>query len=233
MATTGIPANRLLAALPKAGYKLILPLLERVPLVFGKNIYKPEEPIQHVYFPECGIISILSSVGDSWTVEVGIVGDDGMVGMPTMVGVKNAPNWALVQGEGLAMRMTAGAFAKYSKDNINLHRVMLRYTHSLFVQVSQSAACNQFHRIDQRLARWLLMTRDRMHSNEFRITQEFLSSMLGVRREGVNLAAGAMQERGLVSYVRGYLTILDGKGLEKAACKCYEIIKREYQWKLN
>ena len=224
------PANRLLAALPKSSYRLIYPLLERVPLIFNESIYEVGSVIRYVYFPESGIISLLSSVSEGSTIEVGIVGDEGMTGATVFLGVKTSSTTAVVQGSGFAMRMKASDFRKHTAENVAFRSIMLRYIHSLFTQISQSAACNQFHSIDERLARWLLMTRDRMRSNEFRITQEFLSNMLGVRREGVNKAAGLLQSRGLISYLRGNLKVRNRKGLERAACACYEIIKREYEW---
>ena len=229
MSINDVPTNRLLAALPRSEYKLISSRLERVPLVFSENIYQAGQPIHHVYFPESGIISLLSGVADHCTIEVGIVGDEGMVGLPVFLGVRNASSYAVVQGEGFALRLPAGDLAKLSNDGSKFQRLMLRFMHSVFTQVSQAAACNQFHRIDERLARWLLMTSDRMHSNTFRITQEFLSNMLGVRREGVNRAAGLLQQRELVSYANGSLKVRNRRGLERAACKCYKIIKREYE----
>jgi CRP-like cAMP-binding protein len=230
MANTAHSQNRLLAALSEKEYKLLLPLLARVPLIFNENIYQPGEQIRYVYFPEGGIISLLSGVGNGCTIEVGIVGNEGMVGLPVFLGVRTSSSCAVVQGSGYAMRMETADFIKYSAGNVKLQRLMLRYMHSLFTQISQSAACNRFHGIDARLARWLLMTRDRMNSNEFRITQEFLSNMLGVRREGVNKAAGILQGRDLVSYVRGNLKIRNRKGLERSACACYQLIKREYAY---
>jgi CRP-like cAMP-binding protein len=193
-------------------------------------IYEAGKPIRHIYFPESGIISLLSGVGGNNTIEVGIVGNEGVVGLPVFLGVKTSSNKAIVQGAGSAFRMDATAFTKYAHANIKPQRVILRYMHSLYTQISQSAACNRFHQIDERLARWLLMTQDRMGSKEFRITQEFLSNMLGVRREGVTRAASILQKRKLVSYVRGNVTIRDRKGLKRAACSCYEVIKSESDW---
>lgn len=224
------PANRLLAALPKNSYRLIYPLLERVPLIYNESIYEVGSVIRYAYFPESGIISLLSSVAEGSTIEVGIVGDEGVTGSTVFLGVETSSTSAVVQGSGFAMRMKASDFRKYATEDSAFRSIMLRYIHSLFTQISQSAACNQFHSIDERLARWLLMTRDRMRSNEFRITQNFLSNMLGVRREGVNKAAGLLQGRGLISYLRGNLKVRNRRGLERAACACYEIIKREYEW---
>ena len=224
------PANRLLAALPKNSYRLIYPLLERVPLIYNESIYEVGSVIRYAYFPESGIISLLSSVAEGSTIEVGIVGDEGVTGSTVFLGVETSSTSAVVQGSGFAMRMKTSDFRKYATEDSAFRSIMLRYIHSLFTQISQSAACNQFHSIDERLARWLLMTRDRMRSNEFRITQNFLSNMLGVRREGVNKAAGLLQGRGLISYLRGNLKVRNRRGLERAACACYEIIKREYEW---
>lgn len=222
------PTNQLLAALPKDEYQRLLPKLGPFPLVFGEVIYEPGDLIRDVYFPTSGIISLLAAVEDRATLEVGIVGREGMVGLPPFMGVKTSGNRAVVQGVGAAMRMKVGAFRNECENGGSLPRVLLRYTHSRLTQIAQGAACNRFHPIDARLARWLLMTRDRMGTDEFRVTQEFLSNMLGVRREGVNKAAGALQQQDLISYTRGNLLILDRVGLKAIACHCYGIIKAEY-----
>ncbi|MBC7899685.1 MAG: Crp/Fnr family transcriptional regulator [Saprospiraceae bacterium] len=228
MAETPIPNNRLLAALPKNQFQKLFPRMERVDLVYDKNIYQPGEPIRHVYFPEKGIISLLATVGDDYNLEVGIVGNEGMAGLPVFMGVQISSNCAVVQGSGFAYRMATEDFLEVSSNGSELPRLILRYMHSLFTQVAQSAACNRYHPIDERLARWLMMTHDRMHAEDFAITQEFLSNMLGVRREAVNKAAKILQERGLIKYSRGHVTVIDGPGLEKAACRCYGVIKKEY-----
>ncbi len=233
MAIPTVPENRLLAALPAGEFRTLSPLLERVELVYKKVLYQANDKIRHVYFPESGIISLLSVVDAHNSTEVGIVGNEGMAGLPLFMLVSTSSTLALVQGAGLALRMKAADFKKYAAESASLRAVLLRYMHSLFTQISQSAACNQFHSIDKRLARWLLMTQDRMHSREFQITQDFLSSMLGVRREGVNIAAGALQEKGLICYVRGSMKIKNRKQLERAACSCYKVIKKEYDWKLK
>jgi CRP-like cAMP-binding protein len=222
------PTNRLLTALPKDEYQRLLPKLERFPLVFGEVIYEPGDLIRNVYFPTSGIISLLAAVEDRATLEVGIVGREGMVGLPAFMGVKTSTNRAVVQGVGAAMRMKANAFRNECENGGSFPRILLRYAHSRMTQIAQGAACNRFHPIDARLARWLLMTRDRMGTDEFLLTQEFLSNMLGVRREGVNKAAGALQEQDLISYSRGNLLILDRVGLRAIACQCYRIIKKEY-----
>jgi CRP-like cAMP-binding protein len=222
------PTNRLLAALPKNEYEQLLPKLKPFPLVFGEVIYEPGDLIRDVYFPTSGIISLLAAVEDRATLEVGIVGREGMVGLPAFMGVKTSGNRAVVQGAGESMKMKVNAFRNECENGSSFPRLLLRYAHSRLTQIAQGAACNRFHPIDARLARWLLMTRDRMGADEFQLTQEFLSNMLGVRREGVNKAAGALQEQHLISYSRGNLSILDRAGLKGIACHCYGIIKAEY-----
>lgn len=222
------PTNRLLAALPKEEYRKLLPDLEQFPLIFGELIYRPDAGVRHVYFPNSGIVSLLADVDDGGSLEVGIVGREGMAGMSVFMGVKTSPNRALVQGAGSALRMKATTLRSMTDNGGSLSRLLRRYSYSLWAQLSQSSVCNLYHPIDARLARWLLMTRDRMEANEFPITQEFLSSMLGVRREGVNKAAGKLQHQRLISYTRGILTILKPAGLGASACKCYRIIKKEY-----
>lgn len=220
--------NHLLAALPKDEYQRLLPKLQPFPLVFGEVIYQTGDVIRNVYFPTSGIISLLAAVEDRATLEVGIVGREGMVGLPAFMGVKTSGNRAVVQGAGSAMRMKAAAFRKECDNGGSLTRLLRRYSHSRLTQIAQGAACNRFHPIDARLARWLLTTRDRMGADEFQLTQEFMSNMLGVRREGVNKAAGALQEQNLISYSRGNLLIEDRVGLQAIACNCYGIIKAEY-----
>lgn len=218
-------ANRLLAALPKKDYQRLLPELERVPLAFGDILYEPGDTIGHVYFPESGIISLLARVESQKVLEVGIVGNEGVAGLPVVLGVRVSLNRGLVQSAGTAMRMKAAALRKEFKQDGALQRLLHRYLHSLLTQISQSAVCNRFHMVDARLARWLLMTHDRVGSDEFRLTQELLSNMLGVRREAVSKAAGALQKSGFVNYSRGHITMLNRAGLEATACQCYQIIK--------
>jgi CRP-like cAMP-binding protein len=221
-------ANRLLAALPAKDYQRLLPELEPVTLTFGDIIFESGETIRHVYFPNNSIVSLLSAVGEREHLEVGIVGNDGMTGLPVFMGVSKSRSRGLVQGEGSAMRMKAAALRKELSNGSPLNKLLHRYTHALLTQISQSAACNRFHLVNVRLARWLLMTHDRIEGDEFRLTQEFLSLMLGVRREGVTLAAGILQKQKLISYSRGRIKILDRAGLEAASCKCYAEVKDEY-----
>jgi len=229
----GPVSNRLLAALPKKEYQRLLPELEEVTLVFADILYEAGDSIRHVYFPNDSIISLLAEVGASSTLEVGIVGNEGMAGLNVFMGVDTSRNRALVQGAGTAMRMKATALRKEAGHVGSLHSLLHRYSHSLLTQVSQSAACNRFHQVEARLARWMLMTHDRMETDDFRLTQEFMSNMLGVRREGVNKAAGMIQKQNLISYSRGHVRVLNRAGLEAIACQCYAIIKNESDGFLN
>lgn len=219
--------NALLGNLTKKEYQRLLPLMEAIPLKLGKTIYQVGDLISDVYFPNSGIVSLLAGDPGRFTLEVGLVGSEGMVGLPVFMGVGTSRNHAVVQGEGAALRMTAATLRKECNNGSPLARVMRRYTHSLVTQITQAAVCNQFHSIEARMARWLLMTHDRMNEDEFPLTQEFLSHMLGVRREGVSRAASELQKRKLIRYSRGNLTILDRPGLEATSCGCYEIIRDE------
>lgn len=222
------PSNRLLAAIPKAEFKILSAKMETVPLAFGEPIYEAGKAIKRIYFPEGGIISLLSEVDRDSTLEVGIVGSEGLTGVSVFLGVDVSPNRALVQGSGAARTMRPRDFLAACKSSEKLSRAVRRFIHSLLTQISQSAVCNRYHLIEDRLSRWLLMTHDRMRSDEFQITQEFLSNMLGVRREAVNKAAGDLQRRGLISYKRGHLIVIDRRALEAAACPCYKLIKQAY-----
>ena len=219
--------NRLLQALPRKEFHRALPNLKMVELKFGTDIYALNAKIRHVYFPNSGIISLLAAVEDSSTLEVGLVGLEGMVGLPLFLGVKESRVKAVVQGTGTAMRMTAADFEKIFGNDGSMPRILRRFAHSMIAQISQSAVCFRFHVIEMRLARWLLMTVDRMESNEFRMTQDYLSNMLGVRREAVNRAAMSLQKRALISYSRSNILIVDRIGLEAAACTCYAVLRDE------
>jgi len=201
---------------------------ERTALTYGQNIYQTGAIIRHVYFPESGIISLLSAVDGDLTLEVGIVGSEGMIGLPLFLGAKTSNNIALVQGEGFALRMTAADFLAECESCGILQRAVKCFAQSLMAQTAQSAACNRFHPVESRMARWLLMTNDRMKTSIFQITQEFLSNMVGVRREAVSKTARKLQELGLISYYRGRLSILDRKGLKALSCTCYKIISTHH-----
>ena len=218
-------ANSLLAALPRKDYQLLQVHLEPITLTFGEMLYRPDEPIHHVYFPTDSLVSLLTLVEEHQALEVGMVGREGMLGIPLALGISNSPVRALVQGTGTALRMSAAHFRREFQQCASLQREVYRYTYELMVQITQTAACNRFHQIEARLARWLLMTRDRLRSDQFYLTQELLGDMLGVRRVGVTQAAGDLRQRKLISYSRGGIIILDKDGLEAAACQCYQVIK--------
>ena len=217
-------ANSLLAALPGKNYQRLLSGLELVTLNFGDVLYEAGQKIRHVYFPGNSLVSLLTLVNGRMALEVGMVGREGMVGIPLALGSDVSPVRALVQGAGTAMRMTSARFSKEIRESPQLQHGVYGYANALMAQVSQTAACNRFHVVEARLARWLLMTRDRMRSKDFRLTQEFLSHMLGVRRVGVTNAARALQNRKLIDYSRGKISILNDKGLEAAACECYALV---------
>jgi CRP-like cAMP-binding protein len=217
--------NSLLAALPRKSYLRLLPGLAPVDLVFGKVLYEPGAPIRDVYFPSRSLVSLLTVVEGHLALEVGLVGREGMVGFPLALGVGVSPVRALVQGAGPALKMSAARFRAELRASPSLQRELQRYVYTMMAQISQTAACNRFHVVEARLARWLLMTRDRVRSSEFRMTHEFLSHMLGVRRVGVTEAATALQRRKLIEYRRGNIRILDDRGLEAACCSCYKMIR--------
>jgi CRP-like cAMP-binding protein len=215
----------MLAALPRDQYQRLLTGLESVALTFGEVLYEPGERIRHVYFPNDSLVSLLTLVDKHLALEVGMVGREGMVGLPLAMGRDVSPVRALVQGAGTAMRMKSARFSEEIRKSPRLQHGVNRYTGALMAQITQTAACNRFHVVEARLARWLLMTRDRVGSDEFRLTHEFLGHMLGVRRVGVTNAARALQKRKLIAYSRGKIRILDRRGLEGAACSCYELVK--------
>jgi CRP-like cAMP-binding protein len=218
-------ANSLLAALPRRDYQRLLDGFEPVTLTFGEVLYEPGQTIRHVYFPSDSLVSLLTLIEGHMALEVGLVGHEGMLGIPVALGINDSPGRALVQGTGTALRMTSARFRSEHRKYGALHREVNRYIHERIIQITQTAACNRFHPIESRLARWLLMTRDRMGMNHFRLTQELLGNMLGVLRVAVTNAAGDLQQRKLISYSRGEISILDGKGLEAASCRCYRILK--------
>jgi len=213
--------NRLLAALPAREYKRLLSGLETVKLTYGEVLHEPGERMRHVYFPSDCLVSLLTVVEGHQALEVGLVGREGMVGSRLALGITASSIRALVQGTGTAVRMTSARFLKEFRRSPALRRALFHFTDALMLQVTQTAACNRFHVVEARLARWLLMTRERLPSGEFHLTHEFLADMLGVRRVGVTSAAGALQRRKLIRYQRGIITILDQQGLEGAACSCY------------
>jgi CRP-like cAMP-binding protein len=221
--------NRILDALTANQFQLLKQKLSPFELNFGESIYKPGEQIKFVYFPESGIVSFLSEMEKRSLLEVGLVGNEGLVGLPAFLGVTDSPNCAMVRAPGRAWKMKAADLLKESRENASFQRLLNRYTHLLLTQLSLVGACNRFHPIIKRLTCWLLTTNDRLGTESFHVTQQFISNMLGVRREAVTVAAGTLQERRFISYSRGNLIILDRTGLEDFACECYSILKREEQ----
>ncbi len=212
------PTNGVLRALPSKASQRLLAQSEQVNLTYGDILCEPGKPIRHIYFINSGLISLLTSVGGrDTTVEVGLVGKEGVAGLPLVLGVSISPVRMLVQGSGTATRMKATSFRNELKRSPELQRRLNQYLYTFMAQVAQTAACNSHHLLVKRLARWLLMAHDRVDSNEFRLTQEFLAHMLGVRRVGVNAAAKALQKKKLISYHRGNITVLNRKGLERAS----------------
>jgi len=220
--------NRLLAALPDKTSAQMLANCESVDLVFADVLCLPGDRIHHVYFPTESFISLVAPVDGYAGLEVGMVGSEGMFGVSLMLGVDVSPLHALVQGAGQALRMNATRFRRQLASSRALRQGLNRYTYVLISQLAQTAACTRFHVVEARLARWLSMTRDRAGSDEFYLTQEFLSHMLGVRRVGVTKAASSLQKHKLISYSRGVISILDRNGLEAAACGCYLADKKTY-----
>jgi CRP-like cAMP-binding protein len=218
-------ANSLLAALPREDYRSLLAELEPVTLTLGEVLYEPGERLRHVYFLNDGLVSLLMVMADRKALEVGLVGREGMVGVALALGAEASPVRALVQGSGSALRMKAASFREALGRSLALQREVERYAFAKLVQARQTAACNRFHQVEARLARCLLMTGDRVRSDRFHLTHEFLADTLGVRRVGVTNAATALQRRKLISYRRGDIRILDRKGLKAASCGCYEIVR--------
>jgi CRP-like cAMP-binding protein len=220
--------NRLLSALPREEYERLLPHLETVSLRFNQIIYAPNEPIEHVYFPNSGIISLVNLTEDGGTVEAATVGNEGMVGIPVLLGADRIVGQAVSQIVGDALRMKADVFKREVTPSSSLYNLLLRYTLALLNLISQSVACNRRHSVEERCCRWLLLCHDRVQSDQFYITQEFLSQMLGVRRSSVSVVAAILQKAGLIRYHRGKMTLLDRKGLEAVSCECYRIVKDEF-----
>ncbi|MBW4680761.1 MAG: Crp/Fnr family transcriptional regulator [Microcoleus vaginatus WJT46-NPBG5] len=230
---SGRSENQLLAALPAQEYQRLVPHLEKVSIEIGQVLYDHFQPIEYVYFPIQGLVSLLYVMEDGSTVEVGLVGHEGMVGIPVILGGMKTTNQALVQVAVSAMRMEASRLKSEFDRGGELQRILLRYTQVLLSLVSQTAACNRLHTLEERLSRWLLLVQNRLQSDELPLTQEYISQMLGTRRSGVTVAAGTLQEAGIISYKRGKITILNQENLEATACECYQVIKTEFARLLN
>lgn len=221
--------NRLLASLPHKDREQLLANCELIELTFAEVLYRAGECIPHVYFPTESFISLVTPIGDGAGLEVGLVGNEGLLGISLILGVEIAPFHAVVQGAGPALRITAPSFLHQFDQSPALQRELKRYLYVSMSQLAQTAACTRYHVVEARLARWLLMSQDRAHSNTFHITHVFLACMLGVRRVGITKAAHSLQQKKLIYYRRGSITILDRIGLEAASCECYRDEKEIYQ----
>jgi CRP-like cAMP-binding protein len=217
--------NKLLAALPTDIYGRLQPHLEKVTLTLKQVLYEAGGQINDVYFPHRSLLSLISKLRNGHSIEVGMAGGEGMVSPAAFMGGDTMPYQVLVQGAGDAMKMPAGVLREEFNRGGPLQTILLHYTHALHIQVSQTAACNRVHSLDERLARWLLMSHDRLKSDRMEMTQEFLGAMLGVERSGVTIAAITLQEAELIKYSRGKVTILDRAGLERSSCECYGFVK--------
>ena len=228
--TQAVPAtNRLLAALPRKDRQHLLASCEPVELMLADVLGNPGDPIRYVYFPTDSVVSSVMPIDGGTGLEVRLIGNEGMLGIPLMLGVDVAQFHAVVQKAGPALRIAAALFLREFEQSLALQHQLKRYLYVLMSQLAQTAACNRFHVVEERLARLLLMTRDRAHSEAFHITQELLAQMLGVRRVGVTKAAGSLQKKKLISYSRGDVRIHDGGGLEAASCSCYRADKEIYE----
>ena len=219
--------NRLLAALPGEDYAHLLPQLEPLTFALGEIVYEPGGHLNYLYFPTTSIVSLVYTMEVGSTAEMGLVGNDGVVGIALFMGGETTPNRGIVQNAGGALRMKVRILQEEFKRGGALQFLLLRYTQALITQISQTAVCNRLHSVEQRLSRWLLLCHDRVNSDELRMTQEFISNMLGGRRESVTVAAGHLQDARLIHYARGYIKILDRKGLEAVSCECYRVVKDE------
>ena len=219
--------NHLLAALPQAEWQRWLPQLEHVSMPLGLVIYESGSTLSHVYFPTTSIVSLLYVMENGASAEIAVVGNEGVVGISLFMGGESTPSRAVVQSAGEGYRLRAATI----KDDFNrapvLH-LLLRYTQALITQMAQTAVCNRHHTLDQQLCRWLLLSLDRLRSNQLVMTQELIANMLGVRREGVTAAAGRLHKAGLIDYQRGHITVLDRPQLEHRTCECYAVVKKEY-----
>ena len=220
--------NHLLAALPPDEFSRLKPNLEPVSLSLGEVIYESGEQLEHIYFPTTAIISLLYIMENGATAEIGMAGNDGLVGIALYMGGSTTPSRAVVQSAGNAFRMQSKALNhEFSRGGV-FQKILLRYTQSLMTQISQTAVCNRLHSVEKQLCRWLLINHDLLRTNKLIMTHDLIANMLGVRREGVSIAAGHLQKKGLIKYVRGTITMLDRDALEKTACECYRVVKDEY-----
>ncbi|RCX32748.1 Crp/Fnr family transcriptional regulator [Thioalbus denitrificans] len=220
--------NHLLAALPAEEFARLEPGLELVPLPLGQVIYESGSELRHVYFPTDSIVSLLYVMEDGASAEIAVVGNEGIIGVALFMGGETMPNRALVQSAGHAYRLKGQLLKDEFNHSGGLQHLLLRYTQALLTQMGQTAVCNRHHTLDQQLCRWLLLSHDRLQSDELVMTQELIANMLGVRREGVTAAAGNLQRAGLITYHRGHITVVDRAGLEARACECYAVVRKEF-----
>jgi CRP-like cAMP-binding protein len=219
--------NYLLAALSQEECLRLSPHLELVHLTPGKILYEPGDKVRYAYFLEGGMVSLLSTTLNGRSVEVGMIGNEGMAGTPIIFGVSQGPYRIMVQLQGTAMRIRGEALRAEFKRGGRLHDLLLCYAHTLLTQIAQSAACNRFHTVEERLCRWLLVSRDRVQTDTLHLTQEFISHMMGVPRTSVTTIASGLQKKGILRHTRGKITILDHRRLELASCECYRLVREE------
>jgi CRP-like cAMP-binding protein len=224
----GAPTNRLIAALPRADRDRVLDACESTVLDLNATIYKPGDAIRHVYFPTASYISLLPPAGAAASIEIGLIGNEGMFGIMLLLGVTTSPALGLVQGAGNALRISAARFSAAARESAPFRQTLNRYLYVLTAQFLQATACHQFHAVDARLVRWLLMSQDRAHRDVYHLTHDLLAYALGIRRSGLTEAVGRLQAKRLIHYSRGVITVLDRPGLEAVACPCYEALKALY-----
>ena len=228
MDSDNLKQNRLLAALPDAVREQWLPQLEPVDMALGRVLYEPGDKLSHLYFPTTSIVSLLYVMEDGASAEIAVVGHEGIVGISMFMGGNSTSSRAVVQSAGRGFRLKSDLLMQEFNRGGPVMQLLLRYTQALITQMAQTAVCNRHHTLDQQLCRWLLLSLDRLHSNELVMTQELIANMLGVRREGVTEAAGHLHKAGLIQYQRGHITVLDRAGLEHRVCECYAVVKKEY-----
>ena len=220
--------NHLLAALPGMELERLVGDLELIPMPLGDVLYESGSQLGHVYFPTTSIVSLLYVMEDGASAEIAVVGNEGIIGVALFMGGETTPSRAVVQSAGFAYRLKGQLLKREFTRSPSMQQLLLRYTQALLTQMAQTAVCNRHHSVDQQLCRWLLLSLDRLTSNELTMTQELIANMLGVRREGVTEAAGKLQDAGLIHYSRGRITVVDRPGLEAQACECYRVVKKEF-----
>jgi CRP-like cAMP-binding protein len=233
LTSTNPPQNHLIAALVRSESQRLLSRMELVPLPLGKTLAESGDNMNHAYFPTTSIVSLLYELESGASAEIAIVGNEGIVGIALFMGGDTMPNRAVVQSEGHAYRLPARVLKEEFNRGGPLQLLLLRYTLAMLTQMAQTAVCNRHHTVDQQLCRWLLLSLDRLASNQVNMTQELIANMLGVRREGVTEAAGKLERAGLIHHDRGRITVVDRPGLEKRVCECYDVVRQEFDRLLN